>query len=58
MEKLPGGCWYEGEWIGDYKDGRGILKWPDGQRFEGFFVNNMSEGFGRYVSTRGDVYEG
>ncbi len=32
---LPDGEIYDGEWIGDHKDGYGILTWPHGAKYEG-----------------------
>jgi len=30
------GAVYDGEWIGDRREGYGVQKWPDGARYEGF----------------------
>lgn len=49
---------YEGEWIGQNKDGRGVYKWANGSRYDGFWKNNKNHGFGRLVSVNGDIYEG
>jgi len=32
--------------------------WPDGTRYDGYFVNDRQEGFGRIVHADGDVYIG
>jgi len=32
---------YEGEWIGDKKDGRGIQVLSNGTRYDGFWANNV-----------------
>jgi len=34
------GAVYEGDWIGDRREGAGVQKWPDGARYEGFFFKN------------------
>jgi hypothetical protein len=49
---------YEGEWIGQNKDGRGVYKWANGSRYDGFWKNNKNHGYGRLVSVNGDIYEG
>jgi hypothetical protein len=49
LEKRPffkidqDGSHYEGEWIVGTKirEGRGILIWPDGSRYEGYFKQDM-----------------
>lgn len=28
---------YDGEWIGNKKDGYGVMTWEDGARYEGLF---------------------
>lgn len=29
------GATYDGEWIGGFRDGYGVQKWPDGAQYEG-----------------------
>ena len=49
---------YQGEWIGNVRDGRGYQIWPDGSLYEGFWKNNKANGRGRLIHADGDVYEG
>ena len=49
---------YQGEWIGNVRDGRGYQVWPDGSLYEGFWKNNKANGRGRLIHADGDVYEG
>ena len=37
---------YDGEWKNDMREGRGIETWPDGERFEGYFINDLRNGKG------------
>ena len=32
----------------DKREGRGIETWPDGERFEGYFINDLRNGKGVY----------
>lgn len=48
-EKLPkyefkSGATYEGEWLGNKRDGKGIQIWPDGAKYDGEWVNNKACG--------------
>ena len=43
MEKV-----YDGEWKNDMREGRGIETWTDGERFEGYFINDLRNGKGVY----------
>lgn len=47
-----------GEWFADKLHGKGILTWPDGSKYEGFFVEGMRQGRGRFTSSDSDIYEG
>lgn len=38
--------------------GRGVLTWPDGSKYEGYFIEGRREGRGRFTSSDGDIYEG
>jgi hypothetical protein len=49
---------YQGEWVGNIRDGRGYQIWPDGSLYEGFWSNNKANGRGRLIHADGDVYEG
>lgn len=52
------GAVYEGEWLGQVRDGYGIQTWPDGAKYEGYWVNNKAVGFGKFKHADGDLYEG
>ena len=56
---LPSNIRYAGEWTSDgRRHGRGTLTWPDGARYDGYFVDNYQEGLGRIIHSDGDVYVG
>ena len=40
------------------KNGYGVLKWPDGRRFEGSFRDNKPDGRGIFITAKGERYEG
>lgn len=44
--------------IGDVRTGKGVLIWPDGSKYEGYFKNNKANGRGRLIHANGEVYEG
>ena len=45
---------YRGEFHAGRKHGKGVKSWPEGDRYEGDFVDDQKEGFGTYIwSTRG-----
>ncbi len=52
------GAVYDGEWIGNMRDGTGVQKWPDGARYEGERKNNKAHGKGKFFHVDGDVFEG
>lgn len=39
-------------------NGLGVLKFPNGDVYEGQFKNSKRNGYGVYKYTKGDVYEG
>jgi hypothetical protein len=51
-------CRYEGEWVKDKKNGRGICYFPDKSVYEGSFVNDLFEGYGKYSWPHNDIYIG
>lgn len=59
---LENGSKYEGEWLKtsgeEVRDGRGVLIWLDGSRYEGYWRDNQANGRGRLIHADGDVYEG
>lgn len=40
------------------KHGYGILTWPDGAKYQGYFKDDAKEGRGLLVRSDGNVYEG
>jgi hypothetical protein len=36
--KFKSGANYEGEWVGIKRDGYGVQFWPDGARYEGYYL--------------------
>lgn len=44
--------------IGEFRCGKGILIWPDGSKYEGYFKNNKQHGRGRLIHSNGEIYEG
>lgn len=57
MNKDANGTLYEGEWVGEKHEGRGI-QIKDGNRYDGQFVDNQYHGYGRLVKSSGDIYQG
>jgi hypothetical protein len=49
---------YEGSWVNNTIEGRGLAIYPSGQRYEGMFSNGRREGRGTVYFTNGAVYEG
>ena len=49
---------YEGEWKNDVQDGKGKMKWAEGDYYEGEFKNNMVHGEGTMKYATGVVYSG
>ena len=52
------GSVYDGEWIGENKDGYGIQTWPSGAKYEGEWKNNKIHGKGKQTHANSDIYEG
>ena len=49
---------YEGDWVYDYRSGKGRFTWADGTYHEGDFVRGKYEGYGIHTYTDGYKYEG
>lgn len=40
------------------KHGYGVQIWPNGNKYEGFWRNNLMHGSGKMIQNTGDIYEG
>merc|ERR1712072_81719 len=50
---------YDGGWKDKAAEGYGVMKWQNGDRYEGDWVGGLREGKGKYVAKRaGGKYEG
>lgn len=52
------GAVYEGEWLGNLRDGYGVQIWTDGARYEGEWRKNKAHGKGKFFHIDGDTYDG
>ena len=61
---LPDDCKYVGEWKTDsaagegLRQGKGMLMWPDGAVYQGYFFKNGRHGFGRMIYPQEKWYQG
>jgi len=53
-----GGIRYEGKFIGQTRNGQGIMTWPSGQRYEGEWRDDNMNGQGIMTWPNGQRYEG
>ena len=60
MTKLENDAKYDGEWLSQtqIRQGKGVLIWPDGSIYEGYWVDNKANGKGRLVHADGEFYDG
>ena len=57
--RVKDGAKYTGQMIdGNVRDGKGVLIWPDGSRYDGYWKDDRANGRGRLIHADGDVYEG
>ena len=51
---------YYGEWDinNNVRHGRGILVWPEGSKYSGYWVNDKANIKGKLIHSDGDIYEG
>lgn len=49
---------YEGQWVLDKKEGKGLIHFEDGSTYEGEFKNDKFDGVGKFVWRIGHVYIG
>ncbi|CAK0911763.1 unnamed protein product [Prorocentrum cordatum] len=55
---FPTGAVYEGQWLGERRDGHGKQHWPDGASYEGEWRSGGAEGRGAFEHCNGDAYIG
>jgi len=56
--KYPTGAIYKGEWKDDKREGNGIITYESETKFEGIWINNRRNGFGKQICINGEEYEG
>jgi hypothetical protein len=49
---------YEGDWVNDRKEGRGVNLWSNGRRYEGQWKNDEMHGEGRWRWPDGRTFQG
>lgn len=52
------GTTYKGRWKADMMNGWGEIKFPDGSKYTGNFVNGIRNGHGIFIWANGDKYQG
>lgn len=53
------GAKYSGQVVDEnVREGKGVLIWPDGSRYDGYWKDDRANGRGRLIHADGDVYEG
>ncbi|CDW81630.1 UNKNOWN [Stylonychia lemnae] len=52
------GSVYDGEWLGNFRDGFGIMTWIDGAQYIGNWSYNKACGKGQFIHAEGDIYDG
>lgn len=48
---------YDGEFVNDIRQGKGLYYWKDGSRWEGNFMDNVMDGKGTFYTNDGETYE-
>mmetsp|Transcript_32891 Transcript_32891/g.57483 ORF Transcript_32891/g.57483 Transcript_32891/m.57483 type:complete len:372 (-) Transcript_32891:1373-2488(-) len=49
---------YDGQWLGGFRDGWGIMVWADGSIYRGFWSFGYPKGEGKFTYSDHDVYDG
>ena len=57
LYSMEGNC-YEGRFINGKKDGKGIIIYKNGAKYEGEIKNNLHNGFGKLTQLDGEVFIG
>ena len=55
LKRLSDGSLYQGEWLNDQINRRGIKIFPDSARYEGFFKDGKAHGLGRIIPADGKI---
>ena len=57
---MEDGSIFQGEWDTktNLRDGKGIIIWKNGARYDGFFLKGKANCYGRIIHADGDIYEG
>ena len=61
VHNYKSGSIYDGEWIGGFRHGSGIMKFEDGSVYEGEWYLGRAHGYGKFTNLRNDsqdIYEG
>ena len=57
--KLPDNSVFQGQWKEEgVREGLGLLIWPDGSKFLGYWKGDQADGFGVLNHSDGDVFIG
>eukprot|EP00347_Sterkiella_histriomuscorum_P010493 403376071 len=52
------GAKYSGEWLGGFRQGKGVMQWQDGAFYEGLWDLGRAQGKGKFTHSKGEIYEG
>mmetsp|Transcript_11836 Transcript_11836/g.15043 ORF Transcript_11836/g.15043 Transcript_11836/m.15043 type:complete len:266 (-) Transcript_11836:668-1465(-) len=52
------GATYDGQWLGGFRHGRGLMKFRDGATYEGTWYLGRAHGYGTFTHVQGETYEG
>ena len=52
------GAVYTGQWLGNFRNGRGRMEWPDSASYEGSWEWGYASGRGVFIDSVGNKYEG
>ena len=49
---------YKGDWLGGFRHGYGVMKWPDDSSYEGMWDYGLPKGMGTFRLHTGETYQG
>ena len=52
------GATYDGQWLGGFRHGRGVMSFRDGATYEGTWYLGIAHGYGKFTQVKGETYEG